>query len=259
MEEYLVERHMRIAYSVPQHHQYMRSGYSSEPILAEAAANLMRELRTTDLVSDDYPEDRIANILKGHVENGLVSKGKLSELTGRLLLILAMDSAQEVAQSEEIARGIGPRWSKPVGVIDFMKALFGDNNYNEHIRNCVPDNGSGEAFDDQFKNSVFRFTHFARADDDSGVTTGAALAAFVRGLAIQCHPYQQSADVVMPMFRDKNKPVEEKNMSIMLISFENKSRVLSISDTAVDADQLDVFPSRISRISRSRTEGSDHT
>ena len=47
MEEYLVERNMRIAYSVPQHCQYMRSGYSSEPILAEAAANLMRELRRT--------------------------------------------------------------------------------------------------------------------------------------------------------------------------------------------------------------------
>ena len=56
----------------------------------------------------------------------MVSKGELGELTGRLLLILAMDSAQEAVQSEEIARGIGPRWSKPVGVIDFMKSLFGD-------------------------------------------------------------------------------------------------------------------------------------
>ena len=242
VEEYLVERNMRIAYSVPQHRLYTRSGYSSEPILAEAAANLMRELRTTNKACYDYPEDRIAHILKGHVEDGLVSKGELGELTGRLLLILAMDSAQEVAQSGEIARGIHPRWSKPVGVIDFMKALFGNENYNEHIRNCAPDNGSGEAFDDQFKNSVVRFTHFARADDDSGVTTSAALAAFVRGMAVQCHPYQQPADVAMAMLMDKNKPVVEENMSIMLVSFKNKSRASNINDTAVDADQLGCFP-----------------
>jgi len=44
LEEYLVERNMCVVYSVPQHRQYMRSGYSSEPILAETAANLMREL-----------------------------------------------------------------------------------------------------------------------------------------------------------------------------------------------------------------------
>jgi hypothetical protein len=243
MEESLVERNMRIAYSVPKHRQYMRSGYSSEPIIAEAAANLMRELRTTNRILDGYPEDGIANILKRHVENGLVSKGELGELTGRLLLILAMDSAQEVAQSQEIARGISPRWSKAVGVIEFMKSLIGDKNYNEHIRSCVPDNSSSKAaFDDQFKNSVVRFTHFARADKDTGVTTGAARAAFVRGLGIQCHPYQQSTDVAIPVLRDKNKPVKEENMSILLISFKNQSRALNISDTAVDADQLGCFP-----------------
>ena len=243
VEEYLVERNMRVAYSVPQHRQYMRSGYSSEPILAEAAANLMRELRTVNgKACYDFPGDRIARILKGHVEDGLVSKGELGELTGRLLLILAMDSAQEAAQSVEIARGMHPRWSKPVGVIDFMKALFGNENYNELIRNCAPDNGSGEAFDDQFKNSVVRFTHFARADDDSGVTTGAALAAFLRGLAVQCHPYQPSADIAVAMLMDKNKPVVEENMSIMLISLKNKSRASNINDTAVDADQLGCFP-----------------
>lgn len=31
----LVESHMRLAYSVPRHRQYLCSGYSSEPMLAE--------------------------------------------------------------------------------------------------------------------------------------------------------------------------------------------------------------------------------
>ena len=34
----LVESHMRVAYSIPDHREYLRSGYPSEPLLAEAAA-----------------------------------------------------------------------------------------------------------------------------------------------------------------------------------------------------------------------------
>lgn len=36
-EANLVASHMRLAYSVPSHRQYFRSGYSSEPILAEVS------------------------------------------------------------------------------------------------------------------------------------------------------------------------------------------------------------------------------
>jgi len=166
MEEYLVERNMRIAYSVPQHRHYLRSGYSSEPILAEAAANLMQELRTRD----GHPKDTIVNVLHKHIESGLISKGELGELTARLLLILGIDRAQEATQ------GINPRWSKVVGVSDFLISLIGNDNYDEHIRSCVPDNSSGEAFDDY---SVVRFTHFMRAKNPDGVTTRLAFAAFV--------------------------------------------------------------------------------
>jgi hypothetical protein len=37
----LVASHMRICYSVPRSREYMHSGYPSEPILAEAAAQQM--------------------------------------------------------------------------------------------------------------------------------------------------------------------------------------------------------------------------
>jgi len=215
----------------------MRSGYSSEPILAEAAANLMQQLRMIKQSNDDYPKDRIANILKRHIDNGLVSKGELGELIGRLLLILAIDGAQEVTQ------GIHPpQWSKPIGLIDFMKSLLGTENYEEHVRRCVPDNSSGVAFEDYFQNSVIRFTHFARADDDSGVTTEAACAAFVRGLGVQCNRCQQSADAALSVLINKNEPVEEENMTMMLISFKNRSKARNLCDTAIDADVLGCFP-----------------
>lgn len=236
MEEYLVQRNMRIAYTAPSHRVYMRTGYSSEPILAEAAANLMQKLRAENEYADNYPKDRIANILKKHVENGLISKDRLGELTGRLLLILAIDCAQEVAQ------GNWPRWSKAVGVIGFMRSLVGNENYDERIRNCVPDNRMGEAFDDYFKNSVVRFTHFAQVDDDWGVTTDAAFAAFVRGLAIQCHPFQEGVNVVIPVLINKDKPVEEENITLLLISFKNRPMASNVRDVAIYAEQLGCFP-----------------
>src|SRR4051812_42409524 len=45
LEADLVAGHMCIAYSVPQAREYLRAGYSSEPILAEAAAVAMHEFR----------------------------------------------------------------------------------------------------------------------------------------------------------------------------------------------------------------------
>ncbi|PCH41897.1 hypothetical protein WOLCODRAFT_137609 [Wolfiporia cocos MD-104 SS10] len=45
MEARMVETNMRVAYSVPAHREYLRSGYSSEPILAEAATRAMAVLR----------------------------------------------------------------------------------------------------------------------------------------------------------------------------------------------------------------------
>jgi hypothetical protein len=43
-ENRLVEGHMRIAYSVPTHREYLRFGAPSEPVLAEAAARVMESI-----------------------------------------------------------------------------------------------------------------------------------------------------------------------------------------------------------------------
>ena len=234
MEERLVEGNMRIAYTVPQHRYYMQSGYSSEPILAEAAANVMQQLRRETTIN---PNDMIAKTLIQHVDSGVIGKGDVGELVGRLLLILAFDLAQEASQSNT------PRWSKPVGVIKFMESLVGENNYAKHIKRCTPDNRAkpGVAFEDYFKNSVVRFTHFVRAADAT-VMVGDARSAFLRGFAIQCHPFQESFDVAVPVLIDPTKPITEDNMTWILISLKNKKKGLRIEKTTIDADKLGCFP-----------------
>jgi hypothetical protein len=42
-EEKLVESHMRVAFSVPEHQEFLQSVAPSEPLLAEAAAQILNQ------------------------------------------------------------------------------------------------------------------------------------------------------------------------------------------------------------------------
>lgn len=74
---------MRLAYSVPTSREYMRSGYSSEPILAEAAAILIQRKNKYSGASWDI------DAIHQSMQDGLLDKGKMVELLGRLLLTRA--------------------------------------------------------------------------------------------------------------------------------------------------------------------------
>ena len=76
----LVESHMRFAYSIPDLREYLRFGYPSEPLLAEAAAQQLWTWRTQNPF---MVVETLTNIL----ETGLLDRGELGELTGRQLLL----------------------------------------------------------------------------------------------------------------------------------------------------------------------------
>jgi hypothetical protein len=69
----LVESHMRIAYSIPNDREYLRSGYPSEPLLAEAAARQLWKWRTQDPFV-------VVNTLTTILDTGLLDRGELGEL-----------------------------------------------------------------------------------------------------------------------------------------------------------------------------------
>lgn len=50
LEAALVAGHMRVVYSIPAHREFTKSGYPSEPPLAEAAAQIMHEERDRAVV-----------------------------------------------------------------------------------------------------------------------------------------------------------------------------------------------------------------
>ncbi|KAG9075833.1 hypothetical protein FRC06_009862, partial [Ceratobasidium sp. 370] len=84
MEDRLVEGHMRVAFSIPKHREYIYAEALSEPILAEAAAQLMHlgEMWKKPL-----------GVLFDSRNSGLIGKGERGELLARLLSTKAHDHA----------------------------------------------------------------------------------------------------------------------------------------------------------------------
>src|SRR6266511_4219550 len=115
-EATLVESHMRVAYSIPDHREYLRSGYPSEPLLAEAAAQQLWTWRTQNPF---MVVETLTNIL----ETGLLDRGELGELTGRQLLLDAYHRAVELEQNDRLEIR-PPSFSAGCRLITFIKTLY---------------------------------------------------------------------------------------------------------------------------------------
>jgi hypothetical protein len=151
----LVEKYMRVAFSISQHGEHIFSGYPSEPILAEAAARHMQELSGVWGKSD-----RAARFLLRYAENGLIVGGERGELVARLLLTLAFDRAQRTRHRRE---NRGSLYSDPVPVGDFLTALLGEKTWQvlkASRPDNVKDNEKVETLGEAFKHACVRFTHF---------------------------------------------------------------------------------------------------
>ncbi|QRW12303.1 hypothetical protein RhiLY_11302 [Ceratobasidium sp. AG-Ba] len=186
-EVHLVKAHMITAYTIPDHREYIHVGASSEPILAEAAAQLMDINNTWDTLL--YKLFRLHNRKILNVEQG--------KLLARLLLTKAHDWAVR-SKAEYVIR---PRWfTKSIPLADFLESLVGKENKNK-IMDAKPDNmpdgptlatnGLGQA--------ILNFTHWAKAEGDCSLTDDGAWIALTRCMAWQCCDEGPQVDIVTPL------------------------------------------------------------
>lgn len=231
-EAALVASHMRIAYSAPHPREYIRSGYPSEPVLAEAAAQHMHA----------HPDDFSAlRILEDNIQGGLIDKGERGELVARLLVTLALDRAinkRHKPDSESVIH------SRGVPVIDFIRELFGDR--AEAILKSVPDNTrSNVTFKDAFEGAWIRFTHFGKMGDATGATLAAARAAFIRCMAIVCPSGQMMVNIILPIIfcpQGAESHITETNMSALLIHVERRAPKGPRARYVIDESTIGFFP-----------------
>lgn len=252
LEADLVASHMRMAYSVPQNREYLRSGYPSEPFLAEAAARQMHIFRARD-------PDAILEILQDNLKSGLLDKGERGELVARELLISAYDRAIEREYGQSIGGSFGgldgqlgaglsgdgfnpiPHYSRGVSAIIFLEELFTPT-YAEQILDSVPNNvKSPETLRSAFRDAIVRFTHFGRMADDTGTTTAASWASFVRAMAIICRSGEAAVDIIIPVLLSNSKLCEEV-MTGILVQIKRRRAKGTIAKYNIDERAIRFFP-----------------
>ena len=241
----LVESHMRICYSVPQSRKYMRSGYPSEPILAEAAAQQMYTFRKRDQRA----------ILKDNMEDGLLDRGERGELVGRVLLMSAYDRAIEREdkarqRSETSLQGTSiddptsksPRsYSSGVSLITFIDELFTEENAHQ-VLESLPDNIKLETnFRDAFEDPKVRFTHFVKMGDSTGTTSAASWVALTRGMAIITRSGDVAVDVIIPILLH-DKQLCEEVVSGLLVQFKRRRHGGPKASYLIDQRTIGFFP-----------------
>ncbi|KIM74200.1 hypothetical protein PILCRDRAFT_828491 [Piloderma croceum F 1598] len=234
----LVAGHMRVAFSVPKGREYLRSGYPSEPLLAEAAVRQMDEFQTLAEVPDTSV---MAKILGSVFINGLLDQGQRGEVVFRQLVSEAYRRAVRDDYPDDMPRN----FSKGCKLITFIKMLF-SGDCAELILNSVPDNvKSSTTFSAGFKDAVVRFTHFGRMADDTGTTTHAMFAAFVRCMAVICCSTQNIVDVLIPVLLMRGETLRESVMTGLLIQIKWRKTKGSAIQYGINQDALGFFPENI--------------
>lgn len=222
MEEYLVERCMRVVYTVPEHREYLRTGYPSEPLLAEAAAQMMH-------TKPKYTEQEIFDAVALFSSAGIVDKGESGELAMRLLLTLAYDRAIQDTADAVLEPSGDLLYSQGVKVVPFLQQLFRgcpkelqsflESTPHNLFKTSQPNNAT--TLQEMFNNSCVRFTHWARYSL-SHIHDKSACEAFGRGLAMQVTHNQAGIDCAIPILLDSSKKLGLDNMAVILIQCRNR-------------------------------------
>ena len=240
----LVASHMRTVYSFPEHRECVRSGYSSEPILAEAAARQLNTWRTIGDRSWGFPAEPALLILGDSVDYGLLAPDEIHKAVGRLLLTLARDRANVTTFPETLPR----IFSRAVPVNAFIGALYPPaiaqqvldskpDNLPSGWRASASDNPEPDGrtaatvsvtFGEAFKNAVLNFTHFSEWEGESVPDERAALRCFVRSTAVVCQRKNDvGVDAFIPVLLTGRDESESKS------EFESAPRLSTQAMTAL--------------------------
>lgn len=227
----LVERHMLLASAVPSHREYIYAGASSEPILVEAAAQLMHLNRAMH---------GIPAVLLEWCNNGLIPKGELGELIARLLLTKAHDQA--IQNRFTLPKPNVPFYSEAISLPDFLKALLGEKNA-KLVLEATPDNLESDTTlaESPLGKAKLNFTHWCKAEDKSVLTQEAAWIGLGRHAAWQCYDHQADVDLITPLMLGDGKTLGRFQVSAILWQIKNHNKRQNVH---IDAERMRFFTTR---------------
>ncbi|KAJ1300604.1 hypothetical protein OPQ81_002258 [Rhizoctonia solani] len=226
-ESQQVESHMRVVYAIPEHWEYMRTGSSSEPVLAEAAAQYLNQVLGNADIATMGPQ-----ILLENCQNGFLARGERGELCGRLLMTIAHDIAVKETRLEmdKLLKDPEVRFHRPVHVPAFLRALFADTHHATVLQATPVTDEEGDTLEFAFQNAYVCFSHFALAADSDMLDASALRMALFRGMAIQANDNQASIDAVIPIHMGPiTNPIRTETTSAINLQFKNRKSITGIS------------------------------
>ncbi|KAI0245005.1 hypothetical protein BJV78DRAFT_1270710 [Lactifluus subvellereus] len=211
-----VERHMRLCVAATTGFERMVTIAGSEPLLAEAASELMR-------TSTENPVRHLAN----HSDLNCVDRGRRGELVAAFIIMQARDASLPKS-------AIGRRW---VSVSDFMQALLPSSAY-EILQNYLPTcwrEGEDKPFGETFADYAMWFNHVIRIEDGKMINAENLWKFITRGAMIMCANNQYGVDIVLPACVTTGN-LSHTTVTAILIQVKNAERFeCSIDKTLFDA------------------------
>lgn len=234
----MVSSNMRTVHSLTLDRLFMRSGYPSEPLLAEAAAQQIHAWRR-NAKQDDGTRDPALEILSHNLNRDLLDRGELGEVICRYIIIMARFQASLVAYPNT-----SPHFSRPVPLALFLTELLAAEparRFLSSIPNNSPDKGTNVPLKRCIEHAVVNFTHYAKWTDNEIVKPDNLLACFIRSLAPVCKTNARAIDLVIPFLVDRRRPVSPDNMSAILLQFKRRLHRGSPSKYAIRQEDVGMF------------------
>jgi hypothetical protein len=229
LERQLVERHMRVCLGViPDNHTIITSA-SSEPLLAEAAMDAMKDFES-------------CKTLDHYVQSSAMSTGDRGELIVEQIMLGAHDKARK-----QVMWGAHEE-DRAVDLAKFFVALFGQDTA-DRVASAVPSRVmSKEDFHtlkERFPRAKIWFNHYVKVHSSRVLNLKYLWRYIPRGAAVVCTDNQTAVDAAWPFIIDSSLPVGSNNTGVILGQTKND---LAYSDSpdlplfeAIDPFKLGIF------------------
>ena len=222
-----VERHMRLCLAATAGREKFVTLAGSEPLLAEAAYELMKGTKSNPV-----------HYLAHHSDLNCVDRGRRGELVAALLLMGACDAARAASESPDT------RW---VSVDGFMKELLPPADY-QRFQVSLPRfwrDGEKRTFMETFRNYGIWFNHVIKVEKKQMFSADNLWKYITRGAMMLCTQNQQGVDIVLPVC-DIQRKLSRDTVTAILIQVKNAEDIkLKIDKALFDGMgpiKLGVFP-----------------
>jgi hypothetical protein len=199
-----VERHMRLCVAATTGFEKVVTVAGSEPLLAEAAYELIKGTQTNAV-----------HHLAHHSDLSCIDRGRRGELVAALIIMHAGD----------VARGaslVDRRW---VTVVKFMKALLPPSDYDT-LRNSGPTFWRAQEdrpFEETFQGYGMWFNHVIKVEESEMISASNLWKFVTRGAMVMCSNNQEGIDILLPVC-DTKRTLSRHSVTAILIQVKNAKR-----------------------------------